>query len=164
MVDRYPYGFEDREPYRAKTGAVRFAVPNNKRETSKFANVYLYTVPILLRYREPYNTSFGAVRIALRFAVLNSKRITVLILVRYGSRSNTKMRTVKVNGSVRFSLLTIGQKNGTVTVALAVKNGTVKKTENGTDTVRYGNGTVPSGDGDKFGRTIGFIYLVGVLK
>ena len=42
-------------------------------------------------------------------------------------------------------LPTIRLKNGTVTVAIAVKNGTVKKTENGTDTVRYG---------DKFGRTI----------
>ena len=38
-------------------------------------------------------------------------------------------------------------KNGTVTVALAVKNGTVKKTENGADTVRYGHG-------DKFGPPI----------
>ena len=46
-----------------------------------------------------------------------------------------------MNGSVRFALLTVRLKNGTVTVALAVKNGTVKKTENGTDTVRYGHGT-----------------------
>ena len=88
------------------------------------------------------------VRYAARtVTVLNNKRITVSILVRYGSRSNTKMRTVTINGSVRFALLTVGLKNGTVTVALAVINGTAKKTENGTDTVRYGNG-------DKFGRTI----------
>ena len=85
--------------------------------------------------REPYRTSFGAVRIAVWFAVLNNKRITVYILVRYGSRSNTKKRTVKINGSVRFALPTVRLKNGTVTVAIAVKNGTVKKTENGTDTV-----------------------------
>ena len=85
-------------------------------------NVYLYTVPILLRYREPYRTSFGTVRIAVRLAFLNSKRITVPILVRYGSRSNTKKQTVTINGSVRFALPT-----GTVTVAIAVKNGTVKK-------------------------------------
>ncbi len=45
----------------------------------------------------------------------------------------------------------IYSKNCTVTVALAVKNGTVKKTENGTDKVRYGNG-------DKFGRTIVFVF------
>ena len=89
----------------------------------------------------------------MRLAVLNHKRITSPILVRYGSRSNT-------NGSVRFALLTVRLKNGTVTVALAVKNGTVKKTENGTDTVRYGTDTVRYGtdtvrygNGDKFGRT-----------
>jgi hypothetical protein len=65
-------------------------------------------------------------------------------LVRYGSRSNTKKRTVKINGSVRFALPTVRLKNDTVTVALAVKNGTVKKTENGTGTVRYG--TVANSD------------------
>ena len=73
------------------------------------------------------------------FAVLNNKRITVPTLVRYGSRSNTKMQTVKTNGSVRFALLTVRLKNGTVTVAIAVKNGTVKTTENGTDTVAVTN-------------------------
>ena len=83
---------------------------------------------------------FGAVRFAVRLAVLNDKRITSPILARYGSRSNT-------NGSVRFALLTVRLKNGSLTVAIAVKNGTVKKTVNGTDTVRYGHG-------DKFGRTI----------
>ena len=62
------------------------------------------------------------------------------LLVRCGSRSKTKKLTVEMNGSVRFALLTVRLKNGTVTVALAVKNGTVKKTENGT--VRYGHGTV----------------------
>ena len=92
--------------------------------------------------REPYRTKTGTVRIAVRFAVLNNKRITVSILVRYGSRSNTKMRTVKINGSVRFALPIVRLKNGTVTVAIAVKNGTVKKTENGTDTVRCGTDTV----------------------
>ena len=65
------------------------------------------------------------------------------------SRSKTKNVTVKINGSVRFALLTVRLKNGTVTVALAVKNGTVKKTEIGA--VRYGHGS-----GDKFGRTIVF--------
>ena len=59
--------------------------------------------------------------------------------MRYGSRSNT-------NGSVRFALLTVRLKNGTVTVAIAVKNGTVKK--NGK---RYGHGS-----GDKFGPPIVF--------
>ena len=53
-------------------------------------------------------------------------------MVRYGSWSNTKKRTVKINGSVRFTLLTVSLKNGTVTVAIAVK-----KTENGPDTVGY---------------------------
>ena len=62
--------------------------------------------------------------------------------MRYGSRSNIKMRTVKIEGSVRFALPTVRLKNGTVTVALAVKNGTVKKTENGTNTVRYDTDTV----------------------
>ena len=57
------------------------------------------------------------------------------------------MRTVKINGSVRFALPTVRLKNGTVTVAIAVKNGTVKKTENGTDTVRYGTDTVRYGHG-----------------
>ena len=95
--------------------------------------------------REPYRTKTGTVRIAVRFAVLNNKRIMVSILVRYGSRSNTKTRTVKINGSVRFALPTVSLKNGTVTVAIAVKNGTVKKTENGTDTVRYGTDTVRYG-------------------
>ena len=70
-------------------------------------------------------------------------------MVRYGSRSNTKMQTVKTNGSVRFALLTVRLKNGTVTVAIAVKNGTVKKNGkqygHGTDTVRYG--TVRYGHG-----------------
>ena len=60
-------------------------------------------------------------------------------MVRYGSRLNTKKRTIKIKGSVRFALLTIGQKKCTVTVALAVKYGTVKKTENGTDTVAVTN-------------------------
>ena len=77
------------------------------------------------------------------FAVLNNKRLTVPILVRYGSRSNTKKRTVKIKGWVRFALLTMGQKNGKVTVALVVKNGTLKIMENGT--VRYGHSS-----GDKF--------------
>ena len=61
-------------------------------------------------------------------------------MVRYAAQ----LRTIDIKGSVRFALLTVSLKNGTVTVALAVKNGTVKKTENGTDMVRYGNG-------DKFG-------------
>ncbi len=71
--------------------------------------------------REPYRTKTGAVRIAVWFAVLNNKRITVTI-----------------NGSVRFALLTVRLKNGTVTVALAVLNGTVKKTENSTVRTRCG--------------------------
>ena len=54
--------------------------------------------------------------------------------MRYGSRSNTKKRTVKIKGSVRLALLTVRQKNGTV-----------KKTENGTDTVGYGTDTVRYG-------------------
>ena len=49
-----------------------------------------------------------------------------------------------MNGLVRFTLLTVRIKNGTITVAIAVKNGTVKK--NGkrycTDTVRYDTDTV----------------------
>ena len=58
--------------------------------------------------------------------------------MRYGSRSKTKKRTVKIKGSVSFALLTV-----------RLKNGTVKKTENGTDTERYGHGS-----GDKFGPPI----------
>ena len=61
------------------------------------------------------------------------------LLVRCGSRSKTKKRTIEIKGSVRFALLTVSLKNGTVTVALAVKNGTVKKTENDTDTVAETN-------------------------
>ena len=53
--------------------------------------------------------------------------------MRYGSRSNTKKRMIKIIGSVRFTLLTVRLKRGTVTVALAVKRGTVKKSENSTD-------------------------------
>ena len=68
---------------------------------------------------------------AVRFAVLNNKRITVTIFMQFGSRSNTKKRTVKIIGSVRFTLLTVRLKNGTVTVALAVKK---------RKTVRYGHG------------------------
>ena len=52
--------------------------------------------------------------------------------MRYGSLSNTKKQTVKINGSVRFALLTVILKNVTVTVEIAVKNGMVNKTENGT--------------------------------
>ena len=40
---------------------------------------------------------------------------------------------IKIIGSVRFTLLTVRLKKGTVTVALAVKKGTVKKSENSTD-------------------------------
>ena len=47
-----------------------------------------------------------------------------------------------MNGSVRFALLTVRLKNGTVTVALAVKNGK-----------RYGTVQYGHGSGDKFGRT-----------
>ena len=86
---------------------------------------------------------FGAVR----FAVLNTKRLTMPILVRYGSRSNTKKRTVKIKGSVRFALLTIGQKNGAVTVALAVKNGSGKK-KGKTVRTRYGTATVAATNSD----------------
>ena len=63
--------------------------------------------------------------------------------MRYGSRSNTKNRTVTIKGSVRYTLLTVRLKNGTETDAIAVKNVTVKN--NGK---RYGHGS-----GDKFGRT-----------
>ncbi len=52
----------------------------------------------------------------------------------------------EMNGSVRFALLTVRLINGTVTVALAVKNGTVKKTENGTVRTRYGTVTVTNSD------------------
>ena len=102
--------------------------------------------PYFIKDREPYRTKitpFGEVR----FAVLNTKRLTVPILVRYGSRSNTKKRTATIKGSVRFTLQTVRQKNGTVTVALVVKNRYCKKTENGT--VRYEHGS-----GDKFGPPI----------
>jgi hypothetical protein len=64
----------------------------------------ILTVRFLVFDREPYRTKTGTVRIAVRFGVLNNKRIMVSILVRYGSRSNTKKRTVKINGSVRFAL------------------------------------------------------------
>ena len=60
---------------------------------------------------------------------------------RYGSRSNTEKRTVKIKS---YTLLTVRQFKGTVTVALAVKNGTVKNTENGA--VLYGHGS-----GETFG-------------
>jgi hypothetical protein len=74
--------------------------------------------------------------------------------VRYGSRSNTKKRTVTINGSVRFALLTVSLKNGTVTVALAVKNGTVKKTE---------NGTVPNSDALLYNETSAHTLLLAFL-
>ncbi len=151
-------------PYRART-VFRFFLPYRfYRERDRYRTVFRLTVrsakrtePLIVTarvlvfdrepHRDPYCISFGAVRIAVRFAVLNNKRITVSILVRYGSRSNTKTRTVTINGSVRFALLTVSLKNGTVTVAVAVKNGTVKK--NGK---RYGkqNGK-RYGHGGKFG-------------
>jgi hypothetical protein len=56
--------------------------------------------------------------------------------VRYGSRSNTKMRTVKIKGSVRFALLTVILKNGNGRDR--GKKRYCKKTENGTDMVRCG--------------------------
>ncbi len=95
-------------PYRIRTAIATVTVPffsltfgsakfsgtsRAAYRTIKIYNVYLYTGPILFRYRDPYRTKTGTVRIA----VLNNKRITVSILVRYGSRSNTKMRTVKIN-------------------------------------------------------------------
>ena len=100
------------------------------------------TAPKLVRYGSRCGTDRGA------FAVLNNKRITVPILVRYGSRSNTKKRTVTIKGSVRFTLQTVRIKNDTVTVALAAKNGTAKKTENGKDKVRtrYGTDTMTNSD------------------
>ena len=69
-------------------------------------------------------------------AVLNTKRLKVPILERYGSRSKTEKRTVKIKS---YTLLTVRQFKGTVTVALAAKNGTVKNTENGA--VLYGHGS-----------------------
>ena len=44
-----------------------------------------------------------------------------------------------MNGSVRFALLTVRIKNGTVTVAVKKRYGAVRY---GTDTVRYGTDTV----------------------
>ena len=115
--------------------------------TVQIHNVYLYTEPKLavwfavLKYKRMTVHHFGAVR----FVVLNTKRLTLPILVRYGSRTNTKKQTVKIKGSVRFTLPTVGRKNGTVTVAISVKNGTVKITENGVvryGTLRYGTDTM----------------------
>ena len=73
--------------------------------------------------------------------------------MRYGSGSNTNKRTVKIKGSVRFTLPTVKLKNGTVTVAIAVKNGMVKKSKK-----RYGHGS-----GDKFGLTI-VMYLNSLIS
>ena len=58
--------------------------------------------------------------------------------------TNTKKRTVKIKGSVGFALLTVRLKNGTVTVALAVKKRYGKKNGKryGTDTLPYGTDTV----------------------
>ena len=67
--------------------------------------------------------------------------------MRYGSRSNTKKRSVKIIGSVRFALRTVRLKNGTVTVAIAVKNGH--------GAVRYGHGSA-----DKFGNTVCLLTLL----
>ena len=50
---------------------------------------------------------------------------------------------------MRFALLTVRLKNGMETVA--VKNGSAKKTENVTDIVRYGHGSIRYGHDDKFG-------------
>jgi hypothetical protein len=56
----------DLEPYRTKMGTVFMLTVTEDREP----------------HRDPYRTSFSAIRIAVRFAVLNNKRITVPILVR----------------------------------------------------------------------------------
>ena len=124
--DRYPFILEDRDPYRTKIGHAAYR-----------------TVQILVRHRDSYRTSFGTAPIlAVRPAALNHKRITSPILLRYGSRSNT-------NGSVRFAILTVRLKNGTVFAGKRKKteNGTVRarygtlRTRYDTDTVRYGHGT-----------------------
>ena len=82
--------------------------------------------PLSVIFEDPLY--LGAVRAAYRTVQIYN--VYLYTVPNFGSWSNTKMRTVKINGSVRFALLTVRLKNGTVTVA--VKNGTVKKTENGT--------------------------------
>ena len=72
-------------------------------------------------FYKPYAT----VRVAVLFAVLKYKRVTFSIFVRCGARSNTIKRNVKINGSVRFTLLTVRLKHKTLTFALAVKKVTV---------------------------------------
>ena len=155
----------DREPYRTKSGTViRLLLRIANRTASKWRIVIpLYlrtanrTTTILMRYgtrspilngwrcpywcgtvrgqivkSEPYRINMGAVnRLLLR-------TVPIYILVRYGSRSNTKKRTVKINGSVSFTLLTVRLKNGTVTAAIVVKNAAVNKRENGTVRSRCG--------------------------
>ena len=130
MGDRYPFIIGDREPPQFWFGTDRGAPTKFERrcELGRFA--------FIIGHREPYRTNFDAVR----FAVLKSKRITVPILVQYGWRSYTKKRTIKIKGSVRLALLTVRQKNGTLTVALAVKNG--KRYGHGMVRTRYGTATV----------------------
>ena len=69
---------EDREPHR---GTVRGTATKLVRCIDKRCKFVWYGTQ-----REPYRTKTGTVRIAVRFAVLNNKRIMVSILVRYGSR------------------------------------------------------------------------------
>ncbi len=122
----------DREPYRTKMETVIRLL---------LRTAIHVIVPYRVSYREPYRTKTGAVRFAVPQHNWYGVQINVVNL--YGtvrsasnsSRSNTKMRTVKINGSVRFALPTVRLKNGTVTVAIVEKTVTVKKTENGTDTV-----------------------------
>ena len=72
-----------------------------------------------------------------------NKTDNVPLLVRCGSRSDNKKRTVEMNGSVRFTLLI-----GTVTVATRDRRKkqygklNEKRTRYHTDTVSYGHGTV----------------------
>ena len=114
----YLYKYEDREPYftNFSCGTVRGYAPKLVRCIDKRCKLVRFAV---LKYERITVTLF------VRFAVLKYERLTVSILVRCGSLSNTKKQIIKIKGSVRFTLLTVRLKNGTVTVALSLKNGTV---------------------------------------
>ena len=121
------------KPYRTKSRTVIRLLFKTASRTAPKGLPSSRTVP------HQFSTVRGHPFGAVGFTVLNTKALTLPIFgltlpcVRSCSRSNTK------------KLLTVRQKNSTVTVALAVKNGTLKKwktVRTRYDTVRYGTDTV----------------------
>jgi hypothetical protein len=118
----------DREPYRNKMRTViclslrstNRTIPRHnwcgtdRGDATKFVRCIdkcceLGCFAFIFEAREPCRTKIQTDDGPPMFAVLNTKRLKVPVLLRYGSRSNTKKRTVKIKSSVRFTFLTVRQ-------------------------------------------------------